>query len=182
MVSFQIRVRQTLFHLRYGLTGTRGAPGIPDELAIRLLPETEALFRGLSSADQAHSIAIALELLDHDASDALVMAGLLHDIGKLSKPHRITVLHRIACVVMRRVAPSSIEWLRNFTRPPRGLMGVWTLAVHDITGARIVGNIGYDERVQWLVRHHQARDVDDPELEFLQALDDRAPELSARYT
>lgn len=155
---------------------------MPDELAIRLLPGTEELVRDLSVADQAHSIAIALELLDHDASDALVMAGLLHDIGKLSKPHRITVLHRIAYVVMRRVAPPSIEWLRDLTEPPRGLEGMWALAVHDITGARIVGDLGYGERVQWHVRHHQARDVDDPELEFLQALDDRAPKPSARYT
>lgn len=182
MFHLPLRVRQTLFHLRTTLPGAHRIPNIPDELKTRLLPGTEELFRDLSPADQAHSIAIALQLLERDASDALVIAGLLHDIGKVQRQHRITVLHRVAHVLMCRIYPESVERLRQLAHPPGGLEGMWALAVHDITGARIVGDLGYEERVQWLVRHHQTRDVDDPELDILQAMDDRAPELSAHYT
>lgn len=182
MIHLPLRVRQTLFHLRNALPGAHRTPNIPDELKTRLLPGTEELFRDLSPADQAHSIAIALQLLERDASDALVIAGLLHDIGKVQRRHRITVLHRVAHVLIRRAIPGSVEWLRQLPDPPRGLGGMWALAVHDITGERIVRDLGYDERVQWLVRHHQTCDADDPELDILQAMDDRAPELSAHYT
>ncbi len=182
MIPLPIRVRQTLFHVRHSLLGRNRSPDIPDDFALRRLPGTLEVFRRLSTGDQVHSLAVALELLEHCASDELVMAGLLHDFGKVRGPHTITVPHRIAHVLMRRAFPDAVERLRVLTDPPRGTGGVWALAVHDITGARIVGDLGYPERVQWLVRHHQTPQVGDPKLDLLQSIDDRAPELHADYT
>lgn len=182
MIHLPLRVRQTLFHVQHILPGWNRPPAFRPDLARRLSPGTEGIFRRLSTGDQIHSIAVALELLARGASDELVLAGLLHDIGKIRGPHRITVVHRVAQVLLRLAVPGTVERLRDLTDPPPGIGGVWMLAVHDIAGARIAGDLGYPERVQWLIRHHQHRHGDDAELELLRAVDDRAPELRANYT
>jgi HD-like signal output (HDOD) protein len=178
MRGFLHRTRQIAFHARLAMKGRSLASDIPHSIGSRLQLGTMKEFSNLAAADQSHSVAVATELVRCGAPEHLVTAGLLHDIGKARGCYRISVWHRIAHVLLGRFFPNAIVQLRSHTRPSRGAGTLWALAVHDIVGAEVVRQLGYDERIQWLVRQHQTTGLDDPELELLQAVDDRTLGLS----
>lgn len=145
------------------------------------MPGTVEMFQPLTSADQTHAIDVAMELAQHGVPPELVYAGLLHDIGKVQDPYRITIAHRIIHVLPRRCALGMIARLRRSLAPRRGTRALWALSVHDLAGAPIVHDLGYGERVQWLVRQHQVLDPDEPDLVMLQVVDNRVPRRPGRY-
>lgn len=123
MSHLLLRVRQTLFHVQHVLPGWSRPPKIQPYLGWRLRPGTEEIFRRLSTGDQIHSISVAQQLRAHGASEELVVAGPLHDIGKIRGPYRITVAHRIALLLVRRIVPGAVERLRDLPDPPRKVEG-----------------------------------------------------------
>lgn len=181
MVQIAHRLRQTAFHLWSARPVDRAPEAIPTTIAQGLRPGTVEIFQRLTPADQTHAIDVAMGLAQHGATSDLVSAGLLHDIGKVQDPYRITVAHRIIHVLLCWCAPGMIGRLRCSVAPRRGTQGLWALSVHDLVGGRIVRDLGYGERVEWLVQQHQAFDPDDSDLVLLQVMDNRVPRRTDRY-
>lgn len=140
--------------------------------ALELL-STEALvtFRQLGRGDQRHAIAVATALDHTGASESLVVAGLLHDIGKACPGVRIRLTDRVIKVALERFAPGRLGTLSNQdVMPPRG-KGLWVLSRHARVGSEMVGDWGYSARVSWLIFHHEDQNSEDEELQRLIAAD-----------
>lgn len=146
-------------------------------LADVLSAEQAAAFRRLSRHDQGHLLRVYQALrAESGTSDDLLVAALLHDLGKVSTdpPGRVRFVDRIAKVVLRRAAPPLLERLAGWPAPRwrRGL----ALAVHHAAlGARQAAALGCSVRVCWLIAHHEDGTGDDPELARLTAVDHATP-------
>lgn len=101
--------------------------------------------------------------------DHVVLAGLLHDIGKAG---RVTVVDRVAYVLLGAVAPRLLAVIAQRDRPPVGLNGLHLLLRHAERGAELLAAAGMPADVVRLVRNHE-RDVDLPGLGALRAADRR---------
>lgn len=161
----RLRLAQTAWYLRRGEPSTARWDSL-------LTAEAAQTFAMLTPGDQRHALAVAAWLDQHGASESLVTAGLLHDIGKAHPTIRVHLPDRVAKVLLSRLAPAWLARIAAWTRPHWPLDGLWVLSRHAAVGARMVREWGYPERVAWLVGHHEDRTVTDPELALLVAVDD----------
>ena len=136
----------------------------------RLTPGQYRLYRRMDPRDRDHAVKVTRILLERspDASDDLVRAALLHDVGKSLRPYRLW--ERIA---VHLYAPADIP------AEPRldGLAGAWQLSVHHARyGAELVRRAGEGERVASLIAQHDADapnpDEADPDARTLRAADE----------
>jgi len=145
-------------------------PDLPPELDALLKPRARSQFDQLPAFDQAHSIAVALELASTAGDDTLVVAGLLHDIGKAAPGGAVRLVDRVANAILpKRV----IDRLVRLPRLHSLTVGLEALHRHAETGGRLVMDWGYPERVAWLVRHHEDSPPTDPDLARLVEADAR---------
>lgn len=100
------RVAQFIGHLT-----ARVDPG-EIERARPLLPDTAwALFAGMPTADRRHALDVAARLAAAGQRDPdLLAAALLHDAAK---GHRMRLWHRVAGVLIERVAPRALARLAS---------------------------------------------------------------------
>lgn len=153
---------------------------IPQSLDRLLLPSVETRFRQLRTSDQQHLIAVAESLSRNDEGDDLVTAGLLHDIGKAAPGITIRLTDRVAKVLLENLAPIAIAHISR-QRAPRYGNALWVLARHAQTGSELAAQVGYDQRVQWLITNHdQKGTIDDHDLQPLIAADGADDQRSAR--
>jgi hypothetical protein len=133
-------------------------------------------FRILSPGDQRHLLRVYRYLKAHGAHDDTVTAGLIHDVGKGCMKCNITVLDRCAHVFFNRVVPPGpYRLFAARETAPKALRSVHRLANHASRGALAAKQAGYNERVCWLIRHHESGgNPNDPELRLLRAADDTA--------
>ncbi len=117
-----------------------------------------AAFRQLSAYDQAHLFRVYQRLVAAGERDRdLLIAALLHDVGKATPSARVRLPDRVARVILRRCAPRLLDRLAQLPAPwwRAGL----ALAVHHPRiGARMAAALGCAPRVCWLIEHHE----DDP--------------------
>lgn len=139
----------------------------PDDAFARLrLPPAEyRLYLRMDPRDRDHAVAVARAVLERwpEASDTLVRAALLHDVGKSSRPYRVG--ERILAHLW---APADIP------AEPRldGIRGAWQVRVHHAEyGAALVRRAGGSEAVARLVAEHDAPDAG-PEARKLRAVDE----------
>jgi len=145
---------------------------IPQGLARFLVPVVEAGFHMLRTSDQEHLIAVAESLARCGASDDLVTAGLLHDIGKAAPGITIRLTDRFAKVLVECAAPNMLTRPASQRQPPRIGATLWVLAGHAEAGAELAGRAGYNERMQWLIANHDRKGpIEDPGLQLLIAAD-----------
>jgi hypothetical protein len=122
----------------------------------RLEPAEYRLYLTMDPRDRQHACQIARKVLARrpQASDALVRAALLHDVGKADRPYN--PLHRI---LAHLYAPADLP------AEPRlaGLRGAWQARLHHHRyGAAAIRRAGGGDDVASLVeRHHDP--ADDPE-------------------
>lgn len=128
-----------------------------------------AAWNHLPPYDQHHLLAVADDLRRAGAPHTVVLAGVLHDIGK---GESTSLFARAAVVVLNRFAPDAARTLRNTSAPPPGLKGIHLLLVHADTGARLLEGYGVRQEVVWLVRHHEST-TSHPYLHALQEADHR---------
>jgi hypothetical protein len=115
------RVGQFVAHVR-----ARVEPGEEHFAAEVLSPDALALFRSMPVADRRHGLDVAERLVaaGHDDRD-LLGAALLHDAAK---GHRMRLWHRVAGVLLERLAPSA---LRRLAHPdPRSWRHPFHLYLH----------------------------------------------------
>lgn len=131
-----------------------------------------ALLARLSSFDRSHHLTVYQYLVErhHDDPD-LLLAALLHDVGKADERGRAGVISRSMRVVLRRT-PRALSWLTP-ERHARVLHGLYLAEHHARLGARLARAAGASERCCFLIeRHEDSVSSDDQLLVALVAADD----------
>jgi hypothetical protein len=147
---------------RIGQVGRGLVPGVPARdraLAAAILTEPQfAAFRLLDPADQRHALRVVRLLLAAGARDPdLIVAGLLHDLGKVDArgEGRVLLIHRVAKVLLVRLLPGL--WVRlGDTRRPGLARGFALLRHHPALGAAWAATLGVSPRACALIAAHQA--------------------------
>ena len=158
------RVRQFTRGLRPHL-----APAEVAEVRGLLRPEEFHLFLHAEPRDRRHSLDLYRLLNAEGASPAMLVAALLHDVGK----GRVATWHRVAFVVLNGVSPrlaraaaaeAGAGWRRT----------LWRLQHHAALGAQALEAVAADARVVAIVRAHTGPPpTDDTEVARFIAADDR---------
>lgn len=146
-------------------------------LADLLSSEQRQVFLDLSLVDQAHLLRVyrAVKAATPAASSDLLVAALLHDVGKVSPNGRVRLVHRVSRVALAKFAPSI--WSRLAGLPARGWRTGFVLAEHHpALGAEIASRLGCNARTSWLIAQHGTRTfpIADAELRSLVEADYRA--------
>lgn len=118
-----------------------------------LTEEQMAVFERLQPSEQAHSLAVLRTLLEQGEDNPdLLVAALLHDVGKLCHPLRLW--ERVIIVISKTVFPRRAkQWGEG---PPRGVKRPFVVAEqHPIWGAELVSEMGASPLAVALVRRHQ---------------------------
>ncbi|MGH2549105.1 MAG: hypothetical protein ACRDHN_06935 [Thermomicrobiales bacterium] len=164
--------------IQQGLLALRPHPE-PDEAEVArrwLSDEQHAAFLSLPVHDRAHLVRVARALVaSGTATDDLVIAGLLHDIGKVDGKHHVRLIDRALKVCLERVAPRLLDRLANQTKTVP-LCARLVLAVHHPEiGSERARLLGCTERTCWLIKNHDNLALADPDLHHLIEVDRSTP-------
>lgn len=167
------RLQQVLY---YTSADRHDVPFLPVDVRARLTNQMAAQFAMLSSGDQHHLLRVYAFLKHAEAQDETITAGLIHDVGKACGRCTITIFDRGLHVVCSRIIPGLYDRFASISDPPERLLGVHRLANHARRGASAAAQCGYNDRICWLVLHHEARGSSiemeaDPELNLLREAD-----------
>ncbi|HET7036303.1 MAG TPA: HD domain-containing protein [Thermomicrobiaceae bacterium] len=162
------RTRQGLAHLR-----PQRAGAVDAELAGWLSPAQLGLVARLTAADRAHLLRAGRRAATLSADPDLVLAALLHDVGKADERTRVRLWQRVLVVLLGRVAPDLLARLaRPSHRPWR--RGFYLALAHPRLGAEMARASGASARACWLIAHHHDASVTDPTLTLLRQIDEEA--------
>ncbi len=128
----------------------------------------------LTPFDRWHHLRVHSLLVDAGYNDPdLLMAALLHDVGKADSRGRVRAIHRVLHVVVRRISPDS---LTRLAADGGGLRhGLWLSVHHPSVGSNMVRAAGGSERCCELIRNHDSHSTDgDPLIAALIAADNAA--------
>lgn len=163
--------------LEQGVRALRSRPELDEALFTHrwLTDRQRAAFAALPAHDRGHLVRVARELTrlvphDHD----LIIAGLLHDLGKSNGVSRVRLADRTVKVILERLSP---RLLGIMAQPyAAGLRAGLSLAVHHPEiGAERARELGCSDRVVWLIKHHEDAKIDDPGLRLLVEIDRMTP-------
>lgn len=168
------RGRSIRTRLRQGLAALRPMRPLGcDEILSELLTGRQAaVFRQLPLFDQAHLCRVCEALRARGEEDRdLLVAALLHDVGKVGRRGSIRLPHRVLRVVLRRFCPRLLAWLARL--PDSRWRAGFALAVHHAAlGAERAAELGCSARTCWLIAHHEDDPApDDERLRRLMAAD-----------
>ncbi len=150
-----------------------------------VLPErARPLFDAMPRNDQRHSLEVLRTLRSRGYEDAplpaaaLLQAALLHDAAKAGGG--ITVLHRVAIVLVKAFRPHWLARWRDRAAPPRSDLRYpfWVHLNHPALSAQLAAEAGCLPQAVMLIRRHQdpaatTGDLSiDDDLAALQAADD----------
>jgi len=166
-----------ILRISQGLTALLPHPE-PDEDCFTqhwLTEEQQVAFQELPNHDRGHLVRVARTLKarapgHHD----LIVAGLLHDLGKTNGRQTVRLCDRTAKVILERLSPSLLRWLAR-PDPSRWRAGIVLAVHHPAIGAMRAGQLGCSDRVVWLIKHHEDSMIDDPELRLLADVDEATP-------
>ncbi|MCX8062888.1 MAG: HD domain-containing protein [Anaerolineales bacterium] len=144
-----------------------------------LSAELIGLFERLDRSEQAHAVRVCRRLMaEGETSPILLTAALLHDIGKICYP--LQLWERVWIVLFAWISRKLGIKLKLTNEDLESVSGVtwWKRPVvvgqfHPQWGAEMLRNQGVDERIVWLVEHHQDTDginFDSPEGVWLRKL------------
>jgi hypothetical protein len=133
-------------------------PGELEQARSVLTPAQMALFAGMQPSEQAHALKVYRQLVDQgETSLDLLVAALLHDVGKSCSPLRLW--ERVLIVLARLVFPErSRHW--GASSPDRDRYRFWRRAFvvaeqHPAWGAALAAEAGASPRTVTLIRLHQ---------------------------
>lgn len=158
-----------------GLRGLRpelAAEGVDRGLLELLTFPQRSRFESLPAFDQQHLCRVANHLRANGVSEQdVLVAGLLHDIGKSDGIHHVRLPDRIAKVLLKRIAPGVLENLAA-GYPGSRFPSLALTVRHPEVGAEIARDLGCSDRTCWLIRYHESpTDFGDPDLFRLQEAD-----------
>lgn len=166
------RIRQVTHYLN---ADRKAVPALPADAALLLNEPMLHQFRLLTPADQSHLISVFSYLKESGAQKDTVTAGLIHDVGKACMKCNITVADRAAHVLLNRAAPGLYRRFASRESVPSRFLGLHRLANHAERGALAASQAGYNERICWLIRHHETGgDPTDRDLNLLREADHAA--------
>jgi hypothetical protein len=116
-------------------------------------PSLAALFFRMSDPDQSRSVRVFQTLVDlGEENSDLLMAALLHDVGKSLNPLR--AWERSLIVITNRILPNQVlKWGQG---EPHGWRKPFVVALqHPEWGAALVQQEGGSETLVTLIRYHQ---------------------------
>lgn len=150
-------------------------PVLPQEALERLTAPMEHQFRILGTSDQEHLLRVYRTLVELDADEDTITAGLIHDVGKACAKCRITILDRGLHVILSRFAGPLYRRFAAIEAAPAPVRGLHRLANHAERGALAASQAGYNDRIVYLVRYHESGgDPHDKQLQLLRKADDMA--------
>lgn len=170
--SLPYRARQVVYYAR---TDRQEPPNLPPEIDERFTKAMRIQFQILSSGDQRHLLRVYRYLKANGATEDTMTAGLLHDVGKACRKCDINVMDRCLHVFLNRFLHGPYRMFVRIDSPPQRLLGLHRLANHAHRGAEAARQAGYNERVQWLIEHHERGNGNqDPQITLLRQADDTA--------
>lgn len=159
------------------LAGLRAAPD-PTEAEIverYLTPATQPLLARLPAHDRRHLVQVALKLERRDPTNHdLILAGLLHDIGKADETGTVRMIDRVAKVSLERFAPRLLARLTQRGHA-RLLHGLYLAAQHADLGAALAEQAACSQRTVWLIKNHETSGIADNDLRTLMVVDQTTP-------
>ena len=149
-----------LYRMRQFWLALNAAPDVQDLAAAAevLSPAQMAMFQQMQSSEQAHSLWIFRQLRqrpaeqDLEAQHDLLVAALLHDVGKSRHPLRLW--ERVAIVLGKAFFPQQVhQW---GLQSPVGWKRPFVIATqHPAWGAEMAAQAGASPLAVMLVRRHQ---------------------------
>jgi hypothetical protein len=177
--------RRAAYRVRQFEQAVRARWRKPDERELaqarRALPDAGwRLFRDMPDADQGHALKVWAAVTGAGCDDpALAQAALLHDAAK--HLGGVTLLHRVAVVLLKALAPAAWRRLETAAEPSRRnlLYPLWAHANHPAASAQLAAAAGCKPLAVSLIRRHQetlppgeSRSQEDVLLLALQRADD----------
>jgi putative nucleotidyltransferase with HDIG domain len=165
-------------------------PG-PEDLALAqavLGSEPMKLFLKMQPGEQLHSVqvykrvAAVLEEGPVEASEHLLVAALLHDVGKSCHP--LYLWERVVIVIGKAISPTLVQAWGEFDGSPTSGIPIWrrafiVAAQHARWGAEMAALVGVSSQTVRLISKHQDSlptepvTLDDRLLKVLQMVDDQ---------
>ena len=165
MSTVRKRLAQGIRSLRAPDADTR----FPGRYRSLVSDDVVARWEQLPPYDRQHLLAVTAELERQEQSADVVLAGLLHDIGK---PPDSPTISRVMHVFLHRLGATHIRWVHDKTIRFPGMRTLRALIGHPQYGAEFLATQGTPDRVVWLVRHHHET-IADSGLRAIQDADDK---------
>lgn len=171
MGSFLARLNQGVIALR--------RRDEPDEIALTqrwLTPVQRAAFAKLPAHDRGHLIRVTRKLVDRgETSPDLIVAALLHDIGKVDGRYHVRLIDRTLNVLLARCSPSLLAWMASRDHPVPLCRGLMLAVHHPEIGSERARFLGCTARTIWLIKNHDNQAPEDPDLRRLIEVDRSTP-------
>jgi hypothetical protein len=136
----------------------KAEPGLLEEVQRQLTPPQTQLFKRLQPSEQMHALTIWRKLLHQgDAQPDLLVAALLHDVGKLRFP--LALWQRVLVVLAKAILPRKAQAWGNLLPGGWEELPAWRKAFvvaehHPRWGAELARHAGVSPLAEYLIREH----------------------------
>lgn len=145
----------------------------PDERALVetwLSPAQRAIWERMPRRDRRHGLDVFYTLRNAGYTDPVLLeTALLHDAGKSDR--RLTLAHRVAAVLLQRLAP---DLLKRWAQDGRGWKAGFAVHLqHPELGAQMAAQAGSAPEIVELIRLHQVHPAPNERVRILQWADEQ---------